>query len=78
MLHYVPFYDVHKSNFLLPLASVAVLLFGNNLELTFLTLSLWQVVSVNKKEKVKQRPQALNTVEMLRVASHALGIVATA
>lgn len=32
-----------------------------------------QVVSVSKKEKVKQRPQALNTVEMLRVASQALG-----
>ena len=27
------------------------------------------VISVSKKEKVKQRPQALNTVEMLRVAS---------
>lgn len=28
---------------------------------------------MSKKEKVKQRPQALNTVEMLRVASSALG-----
>ncbi|XP_061881674.1 DNA topoisomerase 3-beta-1 [Entelurus aequoreus] len=33
-----------------------------------------QVESVTKKEKSKQRPQALNTVEMLRVASSALGI----
>lgn len=28
---------------------------------------------MSKKEKTKQRPQALNTVEMLRVASSALG-----
>ncbi|XP_067861629.1 DNA topoisomerase 3-beta-1 [Heptranchias perlo] len=33
-----------------------------------------KVESVSKKEKVKQRPQALNTVEMLRVASSALGM----
>ncbi|XP_023129112.1 DNA topoisomerase 3-beta-1 isoform X1 [Amphiprion ocellaris] len=33
-----------------------------------------QVESVTKKEKTKQRPQALNTVEMLRVASSALGM----
>ncbi|XP_054629271.1 DNA topoisomerase 3-beta-1 isoform X3 [Dunckerocampus dactyliophorus] len=33
-----------------------------------------QVESVTKKEKSKQRPQALNTVEMLRVASSALGL----
>ncbi|KAJ8263716.1 hypothetical protein COCON_G00161730 [Conger conger] len=32
------------------------------------------VESVSKKEKAKQRPQALNTVEMLRVASSALGM----
>ncbi|KAM8865661.1 DNA topoisomerase 3-beta-1 isoform 2-T2 [Synchiropus picturatus] len=32
------------------------------------------VESVSKKEKSKQRPQALNTVELLRVASSALGI----
>uniref|UniRef100_A0A8C3K901 DNA topoisomerase n=1 Tax=Calidris pygmaea TaxID=425635 RepID=A0A8C3K901_9CHAR len=32
-----------------------------------------KVESVSKKEKVKQRPLALNTVEMLRVASAALG-----
>uniref|UniRef100_A0A8C9RW39 DNA topoisomerase n=1 Tax=Scleropages formosus TaxID=113540 RepID=A0A8C9RW39_SCLFO len=32
------------------------------------------VDSVNKKEKAKQRPLALNTVEMLRVASAALGM----
>uniref|UniRef100_A0A8C5EUX9 DNA topoisomerase n=1 Tax=Gouania willdenowi TaxID=441366 RepID=A0A8C5EUX9_GOUWI len=32
------------------------------------------VESVSKKEKTKQRPQALNTVEMLRVASSALGM----
>lgn len=37
---------------------------------------LIQVVSVSKKEKTKQRPQALNTVEMLRVASSALGMSA--
>lgn len=29
---------------------------------------------MSKKEKVKQRPLALNTVEMLRVASSALGM----
>ncbi|KAK9391563.1 DNA topoisomerase 3-beta-1 [Crotalus adamanteus] len=33
-----------------------------------------KVESVSKKEKVKQRPLALNTVEMLRVASSALGM----
>lgn len=35
--------------------------------------AVFQVESVSKKEKVKQRPLALNTVEMLRVASAALG-----
>nr|XP_049620180.1 DNA topoisomerase 3-beta-1 isoform X2 [Syngnathus scovelli] len=33
-----------------------------------------QVESVTKKEKTKQRPLALNTVEMLRVASSSLGM----
>lgn len=33
-----------------------------------------KVVSIKEKEKTKQRPQALNTVELLRVASSALGI----
>uniref|UniRef100_A0A8C1SQ49 DNA topoisomerase n=1 Tax=Cyprinus carpio TaxID=7962 RepID=A0A8C1SQ49_CYPCA len=33
-----------------------------------------KVDSVTKKEKAKQRPPALNTVEMLRVASSALGM----
>ncbi|EMP40271.1 DNA topoisomerase 3-beta-1 [Chelonia mydas] len=33
-----------------------------------------KVESVSKKEKAKQRPLALNTVEMLRVASAALGM----
>lgn len=33
---------------------------------------------MSKKEKVKQRPQALNTVEMLRVASQALGVASSA
>ncbi|XP_028852836.1 DNA topoisomerase 3-beta-1 isoform X2 [Denticeps clupeoides] len=33
-----------------------------------------KVESVSKKEKAKQRPLALNTVEMLRVASSALGM----
>ena len=32
------------------------------------------VQSIKSKEKVKQKPQALNTVEMLRVASSALNI----
>lgn len=45
--------------------------------LIFLALLLLQVVSVSKKEKVKQRPQALNTVEMLRVASQALGMASS-
>jgi len=33
-----------------------------------------RVESVKEKEKAKQRPQALNTVELLRVASAKLGI----
>ncbi|XP_069476082.1 DNA topoisomerase 3-beta-1 isoform X2 [Ambystoma mexicanum] len=33
-----------------------------------------KVESVSKKEKAKQRPMALNTVEMLRVASSSLGM----
>ena len=33
-----------------------------------------EVISVNKKEKSKQRPIALNTVELLRIASAKLGI----
>lgn len=33
-----------------------------------------QVVDVSHKEKVKQRPQALNTVELMRVASSGLGL----
>lgn len=32
-----------------------------------------QVEATSRKEKAKQRPLALNTVEMLRVASSALG-----
>lgn len=39
----------------------------------FCRVSMLQVDSVTKKEKAKQRPLALNTVEMLRVASSALG-----
>lgn len=33
-----------------------------------------RLISVSKKEKVKQRPLALNTVEMLRTASSKLGM----
>ena len=33
-----------------------------------------KVIKVQEKEKSKQRPQALNTIELLRVASSALGI----
>lgn len=33
----------------------------------------FQVEATSKKEKAKQRPLALNTVEMLRVASSSLG-----
>ena len=33
-----------------------------------------KVISIKEKEKSKQRPQALNTVELLRIASSALGI----
>lgn len=33
-----------------------------------------RLLSVTKKEKVKQRPLALNTVEMLRMASSKLGM----
>ena len=32
------------------------------------------VVSITEKEKAKQRPQALNTVELLRACSSGLGI----
>ena len=38
------------------------------------TPALLKVTSVKEKEKAKQRPQALNTVELLRVASARLGI----
>lgn len=34
---------------------------------------VFRVIDVVRKEKTKQRPQALNTVEMLRVASSGLG-----
>jgi hypothetical protein len=34
----------------------------------------FRVTDITKKEKTKSRPQALNTVEMLRVASSGLGI----
>ena len=33
-----------------------------------------KVLSITKKDKVKQRPLALNTIEMLRIASSSLGI----
>ena len=33
-----------------------------------------KVTKVQEKEKTKQRPQALNTVEMLQIASSGLGI----
>jgi len=42
-----------------------------------LRLQLWflfRIKDVQKKEKTKPRPQALNTVEMLRVASSGLGM----
>jgi len=42
----------------------------------FLFLLLWfvyRIKDIQKKEKTKPRPQALNTVEMLRVASSGLG-----
>jgi len=34
-----------------------------------------RITDVQRKEKTKPRPQALNTVEMLRVASSGLGEV---
>ena len=34
----------------------------------------FRVTGVTQKEKVKQRPQALNTVELMRVASASLGM----
>ena len=37
-------------------------------------ISITRVISVTTKEKSKPRPGALNTVEMLRVASSSLGI----
>jgi DNA topoisomerase-3 len=33
-----------------------------------------RVASVTTKEKTKQRPQALNTIELMRVASSGLGV----
>lgn len=33
-----------------------------------------RVTGISQKEKVKQRPQALNTVELMRVASSGLGM----
>jgi DNA topoisomerase-3 len=39
-----------------------------------LSLLLCRVTAVTKKEKTKQRPQALNTVELMRVASAGLGM----
>ena len=38
------------------------------------TPSSVKVISVKEKEKAKQRPQALNTIELLRVGSARLGI----
>lgn len=35
---------------------------------------VFQVEATSRKEKAKQRPLALNTVEMLRVASSSLGM----
>ena len=40
----------------------------------YLTFLKRRVLSVSQKEKVKQRPQALNTVELMRVASASLGM----
>ena len=37
-------------------------------------LRVHRIKDVQKKEKTKPRPQALNTVEMLRVASSGLGL----
>ncbi len=37
-------------------------------------ISHFSVIDVSRKVKVKQRPQGLNTVELLRVASASLGI----
>ena len=55
-----------------------VRLFDKDVMHLFLTqikaASTAKVTSVASKEKVKQRPQASNTVELLRVASSALGI----
>ena len=39
----------------------------------FFSLNFIRVVGISQKEKVKQRPQALNTVELMRVASSGLG-----
>jgi len=41
--------------------------------LVLLVLFLYRIKDIQKKEKTKPRPQALNTVEMLRVASSGLG-----
>lgn len=37
-------------------------------------LFFYRVTDIQKKEKAKARPMALNTVEMLRVASSGLGM----
>lgn len=39
-----------------------------------LVLFLFRVVNVQAKEKIKPRPVALNTVELMRVASAGLGM----
>ena len=47
---------------------------GQHCSTVALFIYFFRVLEITKKEKAKSRPQALNTVEMLRVASSGLGM----
>ena len=45
------------------------------MKIIYFVTFLNRVVGISQKEKVKQRPVALNTVELMRVASSGLGSI---
>ena len=45
-----------------------------HIQILFLYFFCFSVTNVSQKEKARTRPQALNTVELLKVASSALGM----
>ena len=53
---------------------VKLLIFIKFYNFNFYIFIVYSVTSISQKEKSKTRPIALNTVEMLRVASASLGI----